>query len=76
MILVLERAIGSRWRSRWTTHGAYFSFFLLTTTLNERMFAQLKDFRRTATRYDKLARFLAGVHLAVAITGGSIESGS
>ncbi|HYW60226.1 MAG TPA: IS5/IS1182 family transposase, partial [Xanthobacteraceae bacterium] len=27
----------------------------------ERMFARLKDFRRVATRYDKLARnFLAG----------------
>jgi transposase len=31
----------------------------------ERMFARLKDFRRIATRYDKLARnFLAGVLLA------------
>jgi transposase len=34
--------------------------------LIERMFARLKDFRRVATRYDKLARnFLAGVLLAV-----------
>jgi transposase len=34
----------------------------------ERMFARLKDFRRIATRYDKLARnFLAGVVLAAAI---------
>lgn len=33
--------------------------------LIERMFARLKDFRRVATRYDKLARnFLAGVLLA------------
>jgi transposase len=37
--------------------------------LIERMFARLKDFRRIATRYDKLARnFLAGVLLAAAIT--------
>ena len=34
----------------------------------ERMFARLKDFRRVATRYDKLARnFLAGVVLAAAV---------
>ena len=33
--------------------------------LIERMFARLKDFRRIATRYDKLARnFLAGVLIA------------
>lgn len=33
--------------------------------LIERMFARLKDFRRVATRYDKLARnFLAGVLIA------------
>ena len=32
------------------------------------MFGRLKDFRRIATRYDKLARnFLAGVMLAAAI---------
>lgn len=37
--------------------------------LIERMFARLKDFRRVATRYDKLARnFLSGVSLAAAIT--------
>jgi transposase len=37
--------------------------------LIERMFSRLKDFRRIATRYDKLARnFLAGVALAAAIT--------
>lgn len=37
--------------------------------LIERMFARLKDFRRIATRYDKLARnFLAAVTLAAAIT--------
>lgn len=37
--------------------------------LIERMFARLKDFRRIATRYDKLGRnFLAGVLLAAAIT--------
>jgi transposase len=36
--------------------------------LIERMFARLKDFRRIATRYDKLARsFLAGVVLAASI---------
>jgi transposase len=34
--------------------------------LIERMFGQLKAFRRIATRYDKLARnFLAGIVLAV-----------
>ena len=37
--------------------------------LIERMFARLKDFRRIATRYDKLARnFLAGILIAAAIT--------
>ena len=37
--------------------------------LIERMFALLKDFRRVATRYDKLARnFLASVVLAATIT--------
>jgi transposase len=34
----------------------------------ERMFARLKDLRRVATRYDKLARnFLSGIVLAAAI---------
>lgn len=37
--------------------------------LIERMFCRLKDFRRIATRYDKLARnFLAGVMLAAVLT--------
>jgi transposase len=37
--------------------------------LIERMFARLKDFRRVATRYDKLARnFLAGVLMAAIVT--------
>ena len=37
--------------------------------LIERRFGRLKDFRRVATRYDKLARnFLAGVLIAAAIT--------
>lgn len=36
--------------------------------LIERMFCRLKDFRRVATRYDKLARnFLAGVLLAAIV---------
>jgi hypothetical protein len=36
----------------------------------ERMFCQLKVFRRLATRYDKLAaNFLASIHLAAALTG-------
>ena len=36
--------------------------------LIERMFARLKDFRRIATRYDKLARnFLAGALIAAAV---------
>ena len=36
--------------------------------LIERMFARLKDFRRIATRYDKLARnFLSGIVLAAAV---------
>lgn len=35
----------------------------------ERMFCRLKDFRRIATRYDKLAtNFLAAIYLAAAIT--------
>ena len=34
----------------------------------ERMFCRLKDFRRIATRYDKLARnFLSAVSLAAAV---------
>jgi len=34
----------------------------------ERCFCRLKDFRRVATRYDKLARnFLAAVHLAAIV---------
>ena len=37
--------------------------------LIERMFARLKDFRRIATRYDKLARnFLAGAIIAATVT--------
>jgi transposase len=37
--------------------------------LIERMFGRLKDFRRIATRYDKLARnFLAGLAIAATIT--------
>jgi transposase len=40
----------------------------------ERMFCRLKDFRRIATRHDKLGRnFLAGVLIAEAL--GPIESG-
>lgn len=36
--------------------------------LVERMFCRLKDFRRVATRYDKLARnFLAGALIAAAL---------
>ena len=36
--------------------------------LIERMFGRLKDFRRVATRYDKLARnFLAGVLIAAVL---------
>ncbi len=34
----------------------------------ERMFARLKDFRRVATRYDKLARnFLAGALIVATV---------
>ena len=37
--------------------------------LIERMFGRLKDFRRIATRYDKLARnFLASIILAATLT--------
>jgi len=37
--------------------------------LIERMYARLKDFRRVATRYDKLARnFLAGALIAATVT--------
>ena len=35
----------------------------------ERMFCRLKDYRRIATRYDKLAaNFLSGVYLAAAVS--------
>ena len=38
--------------------------------LIERMFCRLKDFRRVATRYDKLAiNFAAAVSLAAIVTG-------
>jgi transposase len=41
------------------------------------MFARLKDFRRIATRYHKLARnFLAGVLLAAPPRVDLIESGA
>jgi transposase len=37
--------------------------------LIERMFCRLKDYRRIATRYDKLARnFLAGAFIAATVT--------
>jgi transposase len=37
--------------------------------LIERMFCRLKDFRRIATRYDKLARnFMAGILIAATVT--------
>ena len=37
--------------------------------LIERMFCRLKDLRRIATRYDKLARnFLAAAHIAAIVT--------
>ena len=36
----------------------------------ERMWCRLKDWRRVATRYDKLARnYLSGAYLAAALTG-------
>jgi putative transposase len=42
----------------------------------ERMFRRFKDFRRIATRYDKLARsFLADVLIAAALTWRPIDSG-
>jgi transposase len=45
------------------------SLFVGCVQTIERMFGRLKDFRRIATRYDKLARnFLAGLCLAAAVT--------
>lgn len=42
----------------------------------ERMWCRLKDFRRVATRYDKLARnFLSGTLLAATVAFWLIESG-
>jgi transposase len=42
----------------------------------ERMWCRLKDWRRIATRYDKLARnFLSAAHLAAIFTCWPIESG-
>jgi transposase len=47
---------------------AYDAGIYKTRNLIERMFCRLKDFRRIATRYDKLARnFLAGVLIAATI---------
>jgi transposase len=40
-----------------------------TRNLVERLWCRLKDWRRVATRYDKLAsNYMAGVYLAAAIT--------
>jgi transposase len=48
---------------------AYDSQAYKSRNLIERMFCRLKDFRRVATRYDKLARnFLAGVLIAATVT--------
>ena len=42
----------------------------------ERMWCRLKDWRRVATRYDKLARnYLSGAYLAAAFATWLIESG-
>jgi putative transposase len=42
----------------------------------ENAFCRLKDFRRIATRYDRLARnFLASVYLAATIIGWVYEAG-
>ena len=42
----------------------------------ERMWCRLKDWRRIATRYDKLARnFLSAAYLVAVLAIGSIESG-
>jgi transposase len=47
---------------------AYDPLAYRSRNLIERMFCRLKDFRRIATRYDKLARnFLAGIFLAATI---------
>lgn len=47
----------------------YDAFAYAQRNLIERMFGRLKDFRRIATRYDKLARnFLAGVFIAAIVT--------
>jgi transposase len=51
---------------RWK--GCFSPFLYRGRNAIERMFCRLKDFRRVATRYDKLAaNFLATVHIAALI---------
>ena len=83
--LIADRAYDARSLRDWLTeHGAdavippnptrkhphpYNAEAYKSRNLIERMFCRLKDFRRIATRYDKLARnFLAGILIAAAIT--------
>jgi transposase len=53
--------------TRKTPH-AYDAEVYKSRNLIERMFCRLKDFRRVATRYDKLARnFIAGAFIAATL---------
>src|SRR5438270_712793 len=66
---------GARWRDCPRDYGPYTTIYhrfdkraYKGRNVIERCFCRLKDFRRIATRYDKLARnFLAAVHLAALV---------
>ena len=55
-------------KSNWITLHSFSRRAYKGRNVIERCFCRLKDFRRVATRYDKLARnFLAAVHLAAIV---------
>lgn len=59
--------ISPRGHRRWK--NCFSPFLYRRRNAIERMFGRLKDFRRIATRYDKLAaNFLAAVHLAAIVS--------
>jgi transposase len=58
---------GCRWKDAASIYGLPKTLYKSRNAI-ERMFCRLKDCRRPATRYDKLAaNFLGNIHLAAAI---------
>ncbi len=61
--LTPDNATNRRWKS------CFSSTLYKGRNAVERMFCRLKDYRRIATRYDKLAtNFLAAIYLVAAVT--------